>query len=134
MSSLIDSSQRASSDDKDHDLVLVTIQGAFDLICKYLKSRKARRCTSVLLSLPPPYEASTIQDSDIAVFTFLRTINSRLRIHILPSNLIHDADDDPYEYYLFPNPDISSEPAYDLKTLEARLQEFIKVNGFAIVR
>jgi hypothetical protein len=75
-----------------------------------------------------------IQNSDIAVFTLLRATNSRLRIYVPPPSPIHDTDDNPYEYYFLFNPDILGEPVYDLETLKARLQEFIKANGFAIVR
>jgi hypothetical protein len=119
MSLLIDSSQRASSGDKDHDLVLVIIQGAFDLVYKYLESRKARKRILVSLSLLLSYEASTIQDSDITVFILLRATNSRLRIHILPLSPIYDIDDDSYEYYLLLNPNISGEFTYNLKILKA---------------
>jgi hypothetical protein len=119
MSSPIDSSQRASSGDKDHDLVLAIIQGAFDLVCKYLESRKVKGRTLASLFPPPPYKTSTTQNSDIAVSTLLRTTNSRLRIHVPPSNSIYDTDDNPYEYYLLPNLNIPNKPAYDLKTLKA---------------
>jgi hypothetical protein len=113
---LINLSSRVSSGDKDYNLVLVTIEEAFDLVCKYLESRRARGRISASLFPPPSYEANTNQDSNITVSTFLRPIHSRLRIYILLSSPIRNVYKF-YDYYLLLNPDIPGNLISNIKAL-----------------
>jgi hypothetical protein len=132
MSLPIDLSSRISLGDKDYNLVLIIIEEAFDLVCKYLKSRKTRGRTFTSLSSLSSYEVSTSQDSDITVFILSRPIHSRLHIHVPSFNLTHDIYES-YDYYLFLNSDILSDLISDIKALMKRLNNFIKTYSFTII-